>query len=431
MDSQELKLAFENLGRDWDEFKQSNDDRLDKIENGKGVAEITEKVDKIDESITALSDAKEAADLAAKALAERTDEIEARFEQGGPQGGDNEKDRVHAEHRKLFDAWFRSGSNDSEEGKALKKFQAEHKDINAGAGATGGFAVPEEIGRDIADQVQLLSPVRDAVRVVTTGTPDYKELVDLHGETSGWAGEAGARLATLTPTFSERKPTVGTLYAYPQATEESVDDVFFNVQQFITDHASQEFARQEGIALLTGDGTNKPTGMLNTAPVTTNDGASPLRSVEALEYLPLNPGVSPPVATINPDALLDIVYTLRVGYRTNASWAMASPTMAIVRKIKQNSEYIWSPGLTMGQQPTLLGFPVRNWEDLAVMDVDSLSILFGDYKRGYLLADRPGTRITVDANITTPGFIKFYVRRREGGIILDNNAIKVGKNSSA
>jgi HK97 family phage major capsid protein len=51
-------------------------------------------------------------------------------------------------------------------------------------------------------------------------------------------------------------------------------------------------------------------------------------------------------------------------------------------------------------------------------------IAFGDFSRAYLLVDRVGLRITVDANITTPGRIKYFIRRREGGIVLNNDAIK-------
>ena len=48
---------------------------------------------------------------------------------------------------------------------------------------------------------------------------------------------------------------------------------------------------------------------------------------------------------------------------------------------------------------------------------------FGDYKRGYLLVDRVGLRMTRD-NVTNVGFVRFYVRRRVGGIVLNNDAIK-------
>jgi predicted phage gp36 major capsid-like protein len=42
------------------------------------------------------------------------------------------------------------------------------------------------------------------------------------------------------------------------------------------------------------------------------------------------------------------------------------------------------------------------------------------------LVDLVGFRITVD-EVTTPGYVKWYLRRRVGGIVLDNYAIKAGK----
>ena len=436
MDNQHVKELHEQIGKDWEVFKKDNDAILEGLAEKKGVAELTEKVEKIDTSLAVFTKAKETEDAAHKAFEKRLDEAEAALEQGGPAPKDTEKRA--AEHMKLFDSYLRSGNDHGEEAKALTAWQkeenqrlkAEGKAVQTTTGPAGGSALPEEISRDISDQQGLLSPVRDAVKVVPIGTSDYKELVDQHGETSGWINETGTRTEKATAQLLERAPTIGTLYAYPQATEESVDDLFFDVGAWITEHASFEFARQEGVARLTGDGTNKPTGMLNTAPATNDDGASPARSVEALEYTPLNPGVSPPVAAIDPDALTDMVYLLRTHYRVNASWAMNSNTTGVVRKIKQNSEYIWSPGLTAGQPASILGYPVRTWEDLAALAADSLSVLFGDFRHGYLLVDRVGIRITVDTS-TTPGYVKWYIRRHEGGIILDSYAIKVGKNSAA
>jgi HK97 family phage major capsid protein len=47
-----------------------------------------------------------------------------------------------------------------------------------------------------------------------------------------------------------------------------------------------------------------------------------------------------------------------------------------------------------------------------------------------VIADRVGMRITRDA-VTNIGHVRFYVRRREGGIVLNNNAIKFIKTTTA
>jgi HK97 family phage major capsid protein len=71
----------------------------------------------------------------------------------------------------------------------------------------------------------------------------------------------------------------------------------------------------------------------------------------------------------------------------------------------------------------LLGYPVETWEQMPDIAADAFPIGFGNWRRAYVLVDRVGTRITRD-NITSAGFVKFYVRRREGGIVLNNDAAK-------
>jgi HK97 family phage major capsid protein len=262
------------------------------------------------------------------------------------------------------------------------------------------------------------------VKVVQTGSSDYKELVDINNATAGWVGESGSRTATATAQLREVVPTNGELYAYPQASEWSLDDVFFDVQQWISDSVARQFAIQEGSAVISGSGSSKPTGMLHTSPVTTADHASPLRAAAAYQYVPCVTTLSPAVAEILPDSVIDLQYTLNSAYRANGTWVMNSNTTGAVRKLKDsNGQYLWQPSLQAEQPNMLLGRPVETWEQLDDIGTNKYPIAFGDFKQGYLLTDRVGLRVTVD-NVTNVGFVRFYVRRREGGIPLNNDAIK-------
>jgi len=53
-------------------------------------------------------------------------------------------------------------------------------------------------------------------------------------------------------------------------------------------------------------------------------------------------------------------------------------------------------------------------------------IAFGNWERGYTVANRVGTRITLD-HVTSVGFVKFFVRTRLGGIVRNREALKVLK----
>jgi len=285
--------------------------------------------------------------------------------------------------------------------------------------------VPEEISRSIEKLELKFSPVRSLVKVVRAGTSDYKELVAINGATGGWVGEGDSRTATATPTLREVAPTHGELYAYPQVSEWSLDDVFFNVETWLADSVAETFAISEATAVLTGNASSKPTGMLNSAPTAVLDTAGSPRAAAVYEFV----GNVDANFAILSDTLIDTQYRLNSRYRANATWVMNSVTAAAIRKIREDSPttatgtYLWQPSLIVGQPDTLLGKPISIWEQMADPASNSHPIAFGDFSRGYVLADRVGLRITRD-NVTNVGFVRFYVRRREGGIVLNNNAIK-------
>jgi HK97 family phage major capsid protein len=263
------------------------------------------------------------------------------------------------------------------------------------------------------------------VRLV--GTSDYKELFDANGAGFEWLGEADTRNQTNTPDLAEVAPTFGMASAKPQASEESLDDLFFDVESWLTASAAEAIAAGEGASFVSGNGTKKPTGFLaGPAPLTTVDAS---RAFGTLQYIPSGQAAAMPST---PDTFYDIVYALRARYRANANWVTSKLVLATMRKYKEatTNAYMWAPGLSAGQPDQFAGYPVVEAEDMPVVGANAFSLAFGDFREGYLIADRVGMRITRD-EITTPGFVKFYVRKRVGGKIRNSQAIKLLKISVA
>ena len=124
------------------------------------------------------------------------------------------------------------------------------------------------------------------------------------------------------------------------------------------------------------------------------------------------------------DNLIDLVYSVNSAYRMNGTWVMNSLTTAAVRKLKDdNGQYLWAPGLQPGEPSLLLGYRAECWEQFQDTGVGKFPIAFGDWTRAYVLVDRVGMSLFRD-EITQPGFVKFFIRRRVGGTVLNNDAVK-------
>ena len=299
----------------------------------------------------------------------------------------------------------------------------ELKAFEATSGAEGGYAVPKEIDAEIARTLTAISPIRSIANVVRIGTAGYRKLVTTGGTPSGWAAEDGARAETATPSFIEIAPPSGELYANPAASQAMLDDAAFDVEAWLANEIATEFARAEGAAFVAGNGVNKPKGFLTGTPTTQADG---VRAFGTLQYVPSGADGAF-VGTAPENKLIDLVQALRTPYRQGASFVMNSSTLAKIRKFKtSDGAFLWQPGLVSGQPDTLLGYPVVEAEDMPDVASNSLSVAFGNFKAGYLIAERAETVILRDPFSHKP-FVHFYATKRIGGTVANSEAIKLMK----
>lgn len=415
------------------EYRGTNDARIKAIEEGRGTGDLDAKLAKMDQALDKLQEEKA-----------QIEKLITKASRPGLAHGDREQ-RESAEavaHRNAFLDWVRQPGNPERRDalyraeKELKKAQAleqRARDDGTGweeratqtvssSGSAGGFALPEQIERQIARLSVDISPLRQVATVRTVGSPDYKELFDINGAGFEWVGEAATRNQTNTPDLAECAPTFGMASAKPQASEESIDDLFFDVENWLIDSASEAIGQGEGASFVSGNGINKPTGFLGgPAPVVTADTA---RAFGTLQYIASGQASTMPTSL---DTLYDVVYALRARYRRNAVWMANKLVLSSLRKYKDTSgQYLWQPAVAAGQPDVFMGYGVVEAEDMPVVAANAFPLAFGDFKEGYLIADRVGMRITRD-EITTPGFVKFYVRRRVGGKLRNTQAIKLLK----
>ncbi len=302
----------------------------------------------------------------------------------------------------------------------------ELKALSGVSDAAGGYAVPEEIDSEIVRLLTSISPIRSIANVVRVGSAGYRKLVTTGGTPSGWVSEIAERPETDTPAFTELVPPFGELYANPAASQAMLDDAAFDVEAWLASEIATEFARAEGAAFVAGSGVNRPKGFLASPVSAAVDGARPFGTLQFITS-----GAAGAFPASNPqDKLIDLVQALRPPYRQGAVFVMNSATAARIRKFKtEDGAFVWQPGLAAGQPDTLLGYPVVEAEDMPDIAADSLSIAFGNFKAGYLIAERTETQILRDPFTHKP-FVHFYATKRVGGQVSNSEAIKLMKFSA-
>lgn len=395
----------DDLRRTFEAFKDANDERLAALERKRGDVLLEEKVDRLNGALDA-----QQRRLDDVVLRQARPALEGRLQ--GP--GRLVSDSAAREHKSAFDVYVRGG-----EVGALRALET--KALSVGSNPDGGYLVPVELERTISSRLAVISPIRGLAAVREISSSVYKKPFMTAGPAAGWVGETDARAQTASATLDALSFPAMELYAMPAATATLLDDSAVNIDEWIASEVELTFAAQEGAAFVSGDGVNKPKGFLSYTTV-----ANGSWSWGNLGYVAS--GAAGAFAASNPsDALVDLIYALKAGYRQNGAFVMNRKTQAAIRKFKDSGgDYLWQPPAQAGGNASLMTFPLVEAEEMPDVAANALAIAFGDFKRGYLVVDRVGVRVLRDPYSAKP-YVLFYTTKRVGGGVQDFDAIKLMK----
>lgn len=279
--------------------------------------------------------------------------------------------------------------------------------VTVGTDSEGGLLAPIEWDRTVTDRLKQLSPIRANAQVIQITGRGFSRVYSDRIVGSGWVGETAARPATTTPGLTTLDFNTGEIYANPQISQQALDDVAIDLEQWITDEVDGEFAVQENIAFLSGNGVNKPSGILNFVAGGTMAATHPFGAIAAI--------TAAGTAAVTSDELLDLVYAVPDERVAGAKFFLNKTTLAKVRKLKDTTNnYLWAPSMVAGEPATLLGYPVVSVPGMPAMAAGNVSVLFGNMEETYLVIDRIGLRVLRDPYTNKP-FVGFYTTKRVGG----------------
>ncbi|MDX5595589.1 phage major capsid protein [Pseudovibrio sp. SPO723] len=401
--------ALDQLLGAFEDYRHANDERLAELEKKSQADTVVEdKLRRMDEALD-----KQMARVNELALkARRPEKAGAAGEGLKRQSADG--GFASTEHNAAFERYVRQGQEHD-----LR--QLEVKALSVGSDADGGYLVPEETEAAILMRLANVSPIRAIAgnRQITANT--FKKPFSKSGLASGWVGETATRTQTASPDLAELAFPTMELYAMPAATQTLLDDAAINVDEWIAQEVEAAFAEKEGAAFISGDGVNEPKGFLSYTQV--DEDSWTWGNIGTL-----NTGANGAFAASNPgDALIDLVYALKAGFRQNGRFVFNRSSQAALRKLKDGQgNYLWQPPVTPGAPASLMSFPVTEAEDMPDIGSGTTPIAFGDFARGYLVVDRLGVRILRDPYSNKP-YVLFYTTKRVGGGVQDFDAIKLLK----
>lgn len=382
----DVTALITDLNKAFHAFKEEHNKQLEDVKKGSADALQALKVDNINAEIAKLQASVDAAN--------------ERMVAAAMNGGASQlKDKEYSDS---FSAHFRKG-----------EVQAS---LNKGQAAEGGYLAPVEWDRSITDRLVVVSPMRALCAVQNISTNGFSKLFGIRGTTSGWVGETSARPETGTSGFGSMTYNTGELYANPAATQQMLDDAAVNLEAWLAAEVETEFSLQEGLAFLSGNGTNKPNGLLTYITGGSNAAAHPWGDIKTVK--------SGAAAALTPEGLIDLIHELPTAYTGQARAIMNRNTQKAIRKMKDgDGNFLWQPSFQAGAPATLLGYGITDVADMPDIAANSKPIVFGDFKRGYLIVDRMGVRVMRDPYTNKP-YVHFYTTKRVGGGLLNPDVLK-------
>ena len=244
-------------------------------------------------------------------------------------------------------------------------------ELQEGVDTEGGFLVPDEYENTLIQALNEETAIRQNSRVIMTSNGTHKiPVVTSHGE-AAWMEEEDA-FQNADEAFGQVNldaHKVGTLI---KVSEELLNDSAFDLEGYMRTEFARRIGDKEEAAFLTGNGTHKPTGLLNAT------GGAQV-------------GITSASATaITSDEFIDLFHSLKTPYRKKAIWVINDSTIKLIRKLKDgNGQYLWQPGIRDGESNTILGKPYHTSAFMPEVASGNKTVLFGDLSY-YWIADRQG-----------------------------------------
>lgn len=329
------------------------------------------ELDKLDQRIKAALDTEQRAKDADDAFARLEGKTVTRTQQQGGDGGSfGEELRAFARGGPGAPRFF--------DVQPTRNLPTDMRTLSRLTTGAGGNLVPTSFyDRLIAHLVEVSAVLRAGATVLRTTSGETIQVPKTTSHSTAALTTEAASLSASDPAFA-----VASLGAYKygvliQVSRELIDDSGVDLEGYLAMQAGRALGNAFGADAITGNGSSKPTGLLNnsTLGVTGPTGASG------------GFGATSATANAGADYLVDLFYAVIGPYRESpgAAWIVKDSTMATLRKLKDTTgNYIFQPSLVAGTPDTIIGKPVYTDPFMPAIATGAKSVVFGDISQFFV-----------------------------------------------
>ena len=381
------------MGSTFEEFKKVNDTRIEKLEKGESVADLDAKMEKIESKLDAMEEINQKLTIAEQSQSEVKEQV-AKLETVMKRPNSGFDTKQVDEYMSAFDTYCRKGIDHLS--------VDEKKALTVSNDSTGGYLAPPEYVRELLKEVTEISPIRSIARVRSTGQRSIQIPKKTNTFSAQWVAESGTRSETTGYTVGLEELPAHEHYALVDISEQDLEDSVFNLEAEMQSEFSEQFAKAEGAAFVSGDAVGKPEGFMTNSNVSSVDSGSN--------------------SAITADSLISLVHNIKSEYGRNGVFVFNRSTLAAIRKLKDTAgQYVFQAGMNLqgGATSTILGYSYVEASDMPSVAQNAFPVAFGDFQRAYMIVDRVALAVLRDPfTQATSGNVRYVARRRVGGQVV-------------
>jgi HK97 family phage major capsid protein len=247
----------------------------------------------------------------------------------------------------------------------------EHRALSKGTTTAGGYLVPTDFYNQLIRALRFMGSVSSLATEIVTDSGDTIQVPanTAHG-TAAWLAEAGSYTPT-DETFAQVSLGANKATSKIIVSEELLQDSAFDLDAFLAREFGERIGVLENTANVKGSGTGQPQGILS------SNTASNITTVTA---------ATGNATAFTYSALVSAIFSLPKQYRDNAAFIVNDTSARnLYLMLDSQGRPLWNVNVATTGPDTFLGYPIYTDPDVPAPAAGNISVLFGDWKRTYMI----------------------------------------------